>query len=152
MWGADGGQSANASYPGDNGDFSDYDNYLDHVIHDMKVHEMIDEVYIEVWNEPDLVYQGVALFWNRDEAQYLQMWGRCVHRFRAEFGNQVLISGPASAYEPFINNTWWNDWAQFVVQNDSVPDQVSIPVCLTDVDDRHEISTCGTWRAELVIF
>jgi len=90
MWGADGGQSANAAYPGDNGDFSDYDNYLDHVIHDMKAHEMIDEVYIEVWNEPDLVYQGVALFWNRDEAQYLQMWGT----LRPQIQSRVWQSSP----------------------------------------------------------
>lgn len=82
LWGADGGQSADAAYPGDNGDFSNYDSFLDHVIKDMRKNQMIDDVYIEVWNEPDLVYQGVALFWNRDENQYLQMWGHCVHRFR----------------------------------------------------------------------
>jgi hypothetical protein len=38
---------------------------------------MTDGLIIDIWNEPDLTY-----FWNRDQTQYLQMWGRTFYRLR----------------------------------------------------------------------
>jgi len=71
---------------------------------------------------------------------------------RTEFGADVLTSGPASAYEPFINNTWWNDWAQFVVKNDSVPDQVKPCDGTTQTSCLVlSFSMSGIWKAVLVI-
>lgn len=77
LWGADGTQSSSASYPGDDGDWSSWDTYLDNVVADMKSNQMIDGMIIDIWNEPDL-----NAFWNRDQDQYLQMWGRTYHRLR----------------------------------------------------------------------
>jgi hypothetical protein len=38
---------------------------------------MTDGMIIDIWNEPDL-----SLFWNRDQDQYLQLWGRTYSRLR----------------------------------------------------------------------
>lgn len=50
-------------------------------------------------------------------------WGRTYYRFKAEFGDSVLTSGPASANEPLVTSDWFKNWAAFVSSNGSVPDQ-----------------------------
>jgi hypothetical protein len=60
LWGADGGQG-NAAYPGDNGDFTDYDKFLTQLVSDLKANGMTD-LKMLIWNEPDL-----TIFWNRSE-------------------------------------------------------------------------------------
>ncbi|PKX96013.1 glycoside hydrolase family 39 protein [Aspergillus novofumigatus IBT 16806] len=115
--GADGTQNSSASYPGDNGDWTSWDNYLTHLLSDIKANGMTDGLIIDIWNEPDLTY-----FWNRDQTQYLQMWGRTFHRLRSELAG-VELSGPASAGEPLPSNNWWKNWASFAATNKSIPDQ-----------------------------
>lgn len=39
------------------------------------------------------------------------------------FGDQVLLSGPATAGEPHNSDEWWTNYMSFVSQNRSVPDQ-----------------------------
>jgi len=73
LWGADGSQNSTAPFPGDDGDWSSWDDYLTHVIKDMRQNKMVDNVIIDIWNEPDLIYQGKAIFWGRTQEQYLQM-------------------------------------------------------------------------------
>ncbi|KAL3412418.1 glycoside hydrolase superfamily [Aspergillus fumigatus] len=117
LWGADGTQNSSAPYPGDNGDWTSWDNYLTHLLGDIKANRMTDGLIIDIWNEPDL-----SFFWNRDQTQYLQMWGRTFHRLRSELAG-VELSGPASAGEPLPGNNWWKNWASFVATNKSIPDQ-----------------------------
>lgn len=78
LWGADGGQGSSAPYPGDNGNWASWDQYLNQVISDMNANGMTTNVIIDIWNEPDLG----TVFWGRTQAQYLQMWGRTYYRFR----------------------------------------------------------------------
>jgi hypothetical protein len=78
LWGADGTQPKDARYPGDQGNWSEWDKYLSRVIRDMKGNGMIDGVQIDIWNEPDL-----KAFWNRDTDQYLSMWGRTFYQLRS---------------------------------------------------------------------
>lgn len=117
LWGADGTQNSSAPYPGDNGNWSYWDQYLAQVTSDMRKNGMTSNIIIDIWNEPD----GSG-FWNRNQDQYLQMWGRTYYYFRKTFGTDVLLSGPATAGEP-LNNGWWNNWCSFVASNGSVPDQ-----------------------------
>ncbi|KAJ5389201.1 uncharacterized protein N7496_000269 [Penicillium cataractarum] len=118
LWGADGTQNSSAPYPGDNGDWTSWDEYLTQLFSDIKANSMTTGLVIDIWNEPDL-----TAFWNRDQSQYLEMWGRTYYKFRAEFGTAVELSGPASAGEPVASNTWWQAWASFVASNQSIPDQ-----------------------------
>lgn len=39
--------------PGDNGDRSDFDNFLDVVINRIVVNDMLPGLHIDIWNEPE---------------------------------------------------------------------------------------------------
>ncbi|KAH7018741.1 glycoside hydrolase superfamily [Macrophomina phaseolina] len=119
VWGADGTQNSSAPYPGDNGDWSSYDAYLDQLLADLKSNDMTEGLVFDIWNEPDL-----SAFWNRDQDQYLQVWGRTYHKIRNAFPD-MLISGPSSSNSPTTNPDWWDAFLSFVASNDSVPDQWS---------------------------
>ncbi|KAH8771764.1 glycoside hydrolase superfamily [Diaporthe sp. PMI_573] len=118
LWGADGTQGSSAPYPGDNGDWSSWDNYLTQLIADINANAMTTRLVVDIWNEPDL-----SAFWGRTQDQYLQMWGRTYYKLRAQYGTNVLLSGPASAGEPLTSNSWWQKWASFAASNRSIPDQ-----------------------------
>lgn len=119
IWGADGTQSSSAVYPGDDGDWSNYDNFLTQLVADMKANDMTDDVVIDIWNEPD----GTS-FWNRPLSQYLELWGRAYYRFKSEFPDCV-ISGPSLAAAPSTSSSWWTEWMAFIAENGSVPEQYS---------------------------
>ncbi|KAH7021926.1 glycoside hydrolase superfamily [Ilyonectria destructans] len=119
IWGADGTQASTVAYPGDNGDWSNYDAYLTQLISDMKANNMIDNVVIDIWNEPD----GTA-FWNRPQSQYLDLWGRTYYRFKRDLP-QCATSGPSYAGAPALSNSWWTNWASFIAKNGSIPTQYS---------------------------
>ncbi|KAL1845865.1 hypothetical protein Daus18300_014427 [Diaporthe australafricana] len=118
LWGADGTQGSSAAYPGDNGDWSSWDNYLTQLFSDIAANGMTSKLVVDIWNEPDL-----SAFWGRTQSQYLQMWGRTYYKFRAQYGTNVLLSGPASAGEPLTSNSWFQAWASFAASNKSIPDQ-----------------------------
>jgi hypothetical protein len=77
LWGADSTQGASAPYPGDNNDWTSWDNYLTELIKDLKANSVSTKLILDIWNEPDL-----TAFWNRPQAQWIQLWGRAFHRFR----------------------------------------------------------------------
>jgi hypothetical protein len=77
LWGADGTQNSSAPYPGDNGDWTLWDEYLTQWISDMNANDATVALSIDIWNEPD----GID-FWNAPQSQYIQMWGRTYHRLR----------------------------------------------------------------------
>ncbi|KAF3404074.1 hypothetical protein DPV78_003089 [Talaromyces pinophilus] len=118
LWGADLTQPSNAPWPGDNGDWSMWDGYLNQLISDIKSHQISTKLVIDIWNEPE-----ASAFWNRTQTQYLQMWGRTYYKLRSAFGTTVQISGPSTANAPSQSNSWFQAWAQFVGSNQSVPDQ-----------------------------
>lgn len=77
LWGADGTQGSSAPYPGDNGNWTDFDNYLTQLISDIQANDMTPGLRMDIWNEPDL-----TVFWNRTQSQWLAMWDRTYNRFR----------------------------------------------------------------------
>jgi hypothetical protein len=64
LWGADGSQNSSAPYPGDNGDWTSWDEYLTQWISDMNANGATADIIVDIWNEPD----GTS-FWNRPQAQ-----------------------------------------------------------------------------------
>lgn len=77
LWGADGTQNSSAPYPGDNGDWTSWDNYLTQLFSDLNANSMTTKLVVDIWNEPDL-----TAFWTRTQTQYLQMWGRTYYKWR----------------------------------------------------------------------
>lgn len=77
VWGADGGQTEDFEYPGDNGDWTRWDAFVKQTLADVKSSDMMEGLVIDIWNEPDL-----SFFWNRPKEQWLAMWSRTYHNIR----------------------------------------------------------------------
>ena len=131
LWGADG--AGISTWPGDNGDWTNFDNFLNQVISDVRANNLT--VQWDIWNEPDL-----TIFWNRAQSQYLAMWARAYQRIRAAFPNAVIV-GPSSAGKPSSGNGWWTTYLDYVKANNVVPnifswhDEPGDPVSETSAAD-----------------
>ena len=111
LWGSD--STTTQAFPGDNGDWTQFDNFVNQLFADVKANNMT--VQWDLWNEPN--GQG---FWPRPESQYLQMWSRFYAAVRANFPGQLIV-GPSYSQNP-ENNTWWQAYMPYVKANNVVPD------------------------------
>ncbi|HEV7711475.1 MAG TPA: RICIN domain-containing protein [Asanoa sp.] len=115
LWGADGYPISR--FPGDNGDWTDYDNFLTRVINDVRAAGIA--VQWDIWNEPN-----ITIFWNRPQSQYFELWRRSYARIRAAFPNQPIV-GPSCACVPSTTHAFWNQYLDYVRANNVVPDIIS---------------------------
>jgi hypothetical protein len=115
LWGADG--AAISRFPGDNGDWTDYNNFLSRLFADVRATGV--PVEWDIWNEPN-----ITLFWNRPQSQYFELWRRTYQRIRAELPGTVIV-GPSCACVPSTSNAWWNQYLDYLKANNVVPDIVS---------------------------
>lgn len=76
IWGTD-TASESANWPGDNGDWSDYERFLDTLIADIKANDMIEGLKWDTWNEPNL-----DIFWKRSLDQWIELWKRTYDKLR----------------------------------------------------------------------
>ncbi|NUT51170.1 MAG: beta-xylosidase [Saccharothrix sp.] len=111
LWGADGYPISR--FPGDNGNWTDYDNFLTRLIDDVRATGA--PVQWDLWNEPN-----ITLFWNRPQAQYFELWRRTYQRVRAAFPQHPIV-GPSLAGVPSTSG-WWTQYLDFVRANNAVPD------------------------------
>ncbi|MEO3814872.1 ricin-type beta-trefoil lectin domain protein [Sphaerisporangium sp. B11E5] len=114
LWGADGYPISR--FPGDNGNWTDYDNFLTRLINDVRATGA--PVQWDLWNEPN-----ITLFWNRPQSQYFELWRRTYQRVRAAFPTQLIV-GPSCACVPSTSG-WWTQYLDYVKANNVVPDIVS---------------------------
>lgn len=114
LWGADG--SSIPLFPGDNGDWTQTDAFLKQLIDDLRANEMLEDLVLDIWNEPDL-----TTFWGRSWDQYLAYYVHAHDYFRKALP-QTLISGPSMAASPSLTNTNWQTWLSTVASNQTVPD------------------------------
>ncbi|MEU7859319.1 ricin-type beta-trefoil lectin domain protein [Nonomuraea sp. NPDC049141] len=115
LWGADGYPISR--FPGDNGDWTDYDNFLTRLINDVRATGAT--VQWDLWNEPN-----ITLFWNRPQSQYFELWRRAYQRIRAAFPTHLIV-GPSCACVPSTTNPFWNQYLDYVKANNVVPDIIS---------------------------
>ncbi|GLI02534.1 cellulose binding domain-containing protein [Phytohabitans aurantiacus] len=111
LWGADGYPISR--FPGDNGDWSDYDAFLTRLINDVRAAGV--PVQWDIWNEPNL-----GLFWNRPQSQYFELWRRTYPRIRAAFPSHLIV-GPSLAGVPSTGG-WWVQYLDFVKSTNTIPD------------------------------
>jgi hypothetical protein len=114
LWGADGYPISR--FPGDNGNWADYDAFLTRLIDDVRA--IGAPVQWDIWNEPN-----ITLFWNRPQAQYFELWRRTYQRIRAAFPSHLIV-GPSCACVPSTGG-WWVQYLDFVRANNVVPDIIS---------------------------
>jgi hypothetical protein len=115
LWGADGYPISR--FPGDNNNWTDYDNFLTRLINDVRAAGIT--VQWDIWNEPN-----ITLFWNRPQAQYFELWRRSYQRIRAAFPNQLIV-GPSCACVPSTSHAFWNQYLDYIRANNVVPDIIS---------------------------
>lgn len=128
LWGADGVCEV-PRYPGDGGDWSEYEVFLNQVIDDAIKYGMVGpDVHWDIWNEPD-----IELFWPRSQEQYLELWRRAYHIVRARLREAVIV-GPSTARQPRIGDLWFEAFLDFVKENAVVPDFISWHELVTNSD------------------
>ncbi|KAH7414400.1 glycoside hydrolase superfamily [Phaeosphaeria sp. MPI-PUGE-AT-0046c] len=127
LWGADGSQIP--LYPGDNGNWTETDNFLRQVVKDLRASNMLEGLVVDIWNEPD-----ITAFWDRPWNQYLQYYVHAHKLLRQELP-EAVFSGPSMAASPSLSNTNWQTWLSTVSGNATVP----------DIYSWHQI---GTWSRE----
>ncbi|MFC0527354.1 RICIN domain-containing protein [Phytohabitans kaempferiae] len=115
LWGADGYPISR--FPGDNGNWTDYDNFLTRVINDVRAAGIT--VQWDIWNEPN-----ITLFWNRPQTQYFELWRRSYQRIRTAFPNHLIV-GPSCACVPSTTHTFWNQYLDYIRANNVIPDIIS---------------------------
>ncbi|MGN9911316.1 cellulose binding domain-containing protein [Phytohabitans sp. LJ34] len=111
LWGADGYPISR--FPGDNGNWADYDAFLTRLINDVRATGA--PVQWDIWNEPNL-----GLFWNRPQSQYFELWRRTYPRIRAAFPSHLIV-GPSIAGVPSTGG-WWVQYLDFVKSTNTIPD------------------------------
>ncbi|KAH6647772.1 glycoside hydrolase family 39 protein [Truncatella angustata] len=115
------GANSSTLWPGDNGNWVDFDKYLATLLDALVDNDMLDGLVIDIWNEPEL-----SVFWQRSLQQYVDLYIRTHKTIRADsrFKN-VKISGPSMATAPVNTNVWWTTWLSQIAGNNTVPDQWS---------------------------
>ncbi|KAF5228906.1 hypothetical protein FAUST_10754 [Fusarium austroamericanum] len=117
LWGADGGQSENFEYPGDNNDWKRWDAFLDQTLKNIQDSDMADGLVIDIWNEPDL-----SFFWGASKEQWLALWSRTFKKVKETLPS-IRIAGPSISAIPTTTHEWWNDFLTECLKNDTLPDQ-----------------------------
>ncbi|KAJ5663063.1 hypothetical protein N7507_003794 [Penicillium longicatenatum] len=134
VWGTDHANSSTV-WPGDNGDWTDYDLFIRTLMADLKANNALEGLVWDIWNEPDL-----TVFWNRTQQQWLDLYVRTHKLLRedADF-DKVLISGPTLAGSPLSTNTWWTNWLSQVAGNKTIPDQYAYHLEGTSTDSTDDL-------------
>ena len=122
LWGADAVCNV-PRWPGDNGNWTEFTNFMTQVINDAKANGMSgSNVQWDIWNEPDLVTP--VQFWGRDQTQYLEMWKRAYQQIRAAIPGAVIV-GPSTSGQPSPSWTWFTTYLDYIKQNNVIPDIIS---------------------------
>lgn len=117
LWGEDPAYPP-VRFPGDNGDWTDYNKFMTQLISDAQAAGMTGpDVRWDLQNEPD-----VGLFWGAPQSQWLEMWKRGYQMVRAAIPN-ALMEGPSNASG--VGGQTFNAFLDYVKANNVVPDYIS---------------------------
>jgi hypothetical protein len=86
VWGTDSSNST-TSWPGDGGDWSDYDRFVRQLMVDMKRNNALEGLIWEIWNEPD-----ITVFWKRSMEQWVQLYTRTHKIIRCVWGIAMALN------------------------------------------------------------
>ncbi|HEX6514341.1 MAG TPA: hypothetical protein VF049_02115 [Nocardioidaceae bacterium] len=120
LWGANGVDlQPTDPYPGDDGDWSSYEQFITRIVTDAHAAGMRpNQIQYEIWNEPD--YGNV--YWPRPKAQYEEMWRRGVRLIR-RLDPRARIAGPTFTRITVTESSWHMDeWLDMVAASDTAPD------------------------------
>ena len=70
LWGTDHANSSTV-WPGDNGDWTDYDKFIQTILADLQRNNALEGMVFDIWNEPE-----GSFFWQRSQQQWLDLYVR----------------------------------------------------------------------------
>ncbi|MGW3444260.1 RICIN domain-containing protein [Streptomyces sp. NPDC001076] len=119
IYGANGGQPSNTTYPCDNGNCGNWVSFIDSTVGALQASGL--KFSYDIWNEPDISY-----FWTRgvNSAQYFQMWDTAYREIR-RIAPDAQIVGPSLAFTPQRNPGEWQTWLAHVKAAGTVPDMIT---------------------------
>ncbi|KAF4550483.1 Hypothetical protein D9617_17g047510 [Elsinoe fawcettii] len=142
LWGADSLEANSIAYPGDDGDWTNFENFYNRLLSDMRANDMIEGIVFDIWNEPD-----IGSFWARPYSQYLDYWGRAYRKLRAD-APDLRISGPSIAQPAVTTSSVWQQWTSYVATNNVVPDIYSWHQLVTSEDPERNLQAFNTLREQ----
>jgi hypothetical protein len=128
VYGAYGGQPEDTMYPCDNGDCSNWAEFVATVVGALRDTGM--PMSYDIWNEPD-----IDIFWTRgvNSEQYFQMWDTAVREIR-RVDPDADVLGPSFAYTPDRRPEQWQTWLEHTKTADTLPDWIANHT-LGEIDD-----------------
>lgn len=119
IYGADGGQPSNTTYPCDNGNCANWVSFIDSVVGALQASGL--KLSYDIWNEPD-----ISIFWKAgvDTTQYFQMWDTAYQEIR-RIAPGATIVGPDFAYTPLRNASEWQTWLAHTKAAGTLPDMIT---------------------------
>ncbi|OJJ42690.1 hypothetical protein ASPZODRAFT_147101 [Penicilliopsis zonata CBS 506.65] len=111
LWGAD--QTSVVPLPGDDGNWTSYDLFLDALFEALTDNEMTEALDFEIWNEPDTAFEA-------NLTQFYDMWARGYRRVKEAFPDMPII-GPCSASRPYVGESFWAEFLAFVAADGTEP-------------------------------
>jgi hypothetical protein len=120
IFGADGGQPSNTTYPCTSGNCSNWTTFIDKVVGALQASGL--KFAYDIWNEPD-----ISVFWPNasvNSTQYFQMWDSAYQEIRKDAPGATIV-GPDLAFTPLRNAGEWQAWLAHVKSAGTVPDEIT---------------------------
>ncbi|MFL6125047.1 RICIN domain-containing protein [Actinophytocola sp.] len=119
IYGLNGGQPSNTSYPCDNGNCSNWVSFIDATVGALQASGL--RFAYDIDNEPD-----ISVFWTRgvNSTQYFQMWDTAYREIR-RIAPGTQIVGPSFAFTPQARAAQWQTWLSHVKAAGTVPDMIT---------------------------
>ena len=119
IYGADGSQPSNTTWPCTGGNCANYVTFLDDVVGAIQASGVT--VSYDIWNEPDQ-----SAFWapGADTTQYFEMWDTAYNTIKS-LAPSALTIGPDFSADPAQNPTEWSEFLAHVKSAGTAPSEIS---------------------------
>ena len=119
IFGADGGQPSNTTYPCTNGNCSNWVTFIADVVGALQATGL--PFAYDIWNEPD-----ISVFWpgGAQTSQYYQMWQSAYREIRSIAPNATIV-GPDFAFTPQQNQGEWQGFLSNAKSSGTVPNEIT---------------------------
>jgi len=119
IYGADGSQPSDTTWPCASGNCANYVTFLDDVVGAIQASGVT--VTYDIWNEPD-----TSEFWapGVDTTQYFEMWDTGYNTIKS-LAPSALTVGPDFAADPAQNATEWSEFLAHVKSAGTAPSEIS---------------------------
>jgi hypothetical protein len=119
IYGADGSQPSDTTWPCTDDNCANYVTFLDDVVGAIQASGVT--VTYDIWNEPD-----TSAFWapGADTTQYFEMWDTADKTIKS-LAPDALTVGPDFAADPAQNSTRWSEFLAHVKSAGTAPSEIS---------------------------